>query len=335
MKKRMLKIIAIILLITTSICMIACGNNYGSNFQTNVGNGKENTKGETSNSYYLEYAPDDYVIDAKAKLTYDIHDVPDCHKTFRSFHYKKSLIDYINSKKNKDVQMEVKVNEYNQETLYDEILNTNARVLWSNGQTLTMANGNIYDIDDKYIYIVTTTHCLNGSTTENNLDYLSIKFIDNKIIKPIYAQDIIENTDCALIVIKKDDVDETILPLLKSINTSNMYQYKRSSINLYGTMYRHEDRKYHHYYGRTAENNDNLAFNPFIDADTANTEKGTSGGGLFDIYGNYYGYVASKIYTPNGWLPSLYNEIVRFNPNYGEKIEENEYYTIVTFEECE
>ena len=330
MKKRMLKIIAIILLITTSICMIACQNNYGSNFQTNIGNGKENTKGETSNSYYLEYAPDDYVIKAEPKLT----DSPDCDDIYRSLHYKKSLIDFINSKKNKDVQMEVNTSEYDEETLYNEILNTNARILWSDGKILTIANGNIYDIDEKYIYIVTASHCLHESTFENNLEYLSIKFIDNKVIKPIYAQERLGDFDCALIVINKSDVDETILPLLKSINTQNMYQYNRSAINIYGTMYRYADKKYHHYYGITKENNDNLAIHPFIESDSTNIEQGCSGGGLFDIYGNYYGFVSSKVYIPSVWLPSLYNEIVKFNPNYGDKIDETEYFTIVTFEEC-
>lgn len=334
MKKRMLKIIAIILLITTSICMIACGNNYGSNFQTNVGNGKENTKGETSNSYYLEYAPDDYVIKTETKLIYNIYDEPQCDKSYRSFHFKKSLIDFINSKKNKDVQMEIKKNEYDKETLYNEILNTNARISWSNENSLAMSNGSIYDIDDKYIYIVTSTHCLHNSTTENNLDYLSVKFIDNKIIKPIYAQDKIDNTDCALIVIKKEDVANEVLPLLKSINTENIYQYQNSLINLYGTMYKYADQKYHLYYGTTTENKDHLAINSTIDIDTTNIEDGCSGGGLFDIYGNYYGFVSSKIYIPINWIPSIYNEIVKFNPNYGEKIDTSEYFTPVTFEEC-
>ena len=114
-----------------------------------------------------------------------------------------------------------------------------------------------------------------------------------------------------------------------------MYQYNRSAINIYGTMYRYADKKYHHYYGITKENNDNLAIHPFIESDSTNIEQGCSGGGLFDIYGNYYGFVSSKVYIPSVWLPSLYNEIVKFNPNYGDKIDETEYFTIVTFEECE
>ena len=310
MKKEIKRVIAIVLLMSLSISMTACGNT----------NDETNTKQSTS--YYIDYEPEDVVYTIEH---YDEDEENDCRLLVGKHEFTKELLDTIYNHKNHDIEIEIK--DYTTNELHEELLKTYVKVSWAKGREYSNGSGSIYDIDDKYVYIVTALHCLNYGE-DITIENVGIKLMDNKLIKPI---EIIYNDnfgDMALIIIKKDDVDTNTLPLLKSINTKNIFQYNNSEIDVYGTLYNYNEKNFCYYTGKTVK--PTQIYNSSMMLQESNLIPGNSGGGLFDKYGNYYGLIHSVNMATSHWYMYLYNEIVNFNPEYGNLIDIDSYYTKLT-----
>lgn len=290
------KLGVIILMISLSVGMIACGNNDEyENISTNENN-KNFSDEDVSNDDLGEWGFQDTNLDEET-------------------------MEEIVSKKNKDVEMQINTNGYEGEELDEQILPT---VVYLEAKlensSLNMFTGNIYDIQDDFIYVITCSHGLH--TTTNDLDIpnygissAAITFITGERIH-INLDNIIlsRKWDMALIAISTKDISSETLSSLKSINVSNMY--KKDLTNEFLTGYRKDHNEYIKYIANVYCSNGRT-----IRCKDTTIERGCSGGGAFDKYGFYYGYFivgtnSDAYILYKQLLSSYYDLIISFNPNY-------------------
>ena len=181
-------------------------------------------------------------------------------------------------------------------------------------------SGNIYDIDDEYIYILTCGH----SFVETSEDYgkigfedlikdLKITFITGEEIfinpKFIYTH---SETDVTLIVLDKNLVSQETLNIVMSINVDNMYRRNLENTTIYEYAYSRADKAYIKYYALIKSTT-----NGVLDIKNTNVINGCSGGGFFDNTGTYCGMTYNSIFVVyTQVLPTIYELITIANPNY-------------------
>lgn len=257
----------------------------------------------------LYYDDDEYVIDTILS--------PDEHNY--SLQITKGEMDFIHDHKNSSYEIPINYDGYTEDELTNLILSTSVFVWYvEDGYQTKYSNGNIYDIDENYIYIICSNHGV-GNNGVRNVRNVKLRFVNNEVIEPIYMRNS-DVGDFALLVVDKEDVSNELLNVVHSINTKNLYQTIEENTTLYGYMYVIPT------YKQYMATIDYKIETSLILIDST-LENGTSGGGMFDIYGNYYGTIRSKTQLMyKNIFPNFYNYIVEFNPKYGEPLGE-----IITF----
>ncbi len=253
----------------------------------------------------LYYEDDEYVVDTIL--------FPDEHNYVHQI--TKSEMDFIHDQKDSSYEIPINYNGYTEDELTNLILSTSVFVGYiEDGYQTKYSNGNIYDIDENYIYIICSNHGVSNRGVYN-VDNVKLRFVNNEVIKPIHLRNG-NFGDFALLVVDKKDVSNELLNVIHSINTKNLYQTIEEDTVLYGYMYVIPA------YKQYTAIIDYLLPGPLRLKDS-DLENGTSGGGMFDIYGNYYGTVKNKTALSYVSLfPNFYNYIVEFNPQYGEPLGE-------------
>ena len=253
----------------------------------------------------LYFEDDEYVVDII--LSPDDHKLP--------LRITKEEIDFIHDHKNSAYEFPINYNGYTEDELTNLVLSTSVFVQYAEeGFETKLSNGNIYDIDDKYIYIICCNHGINNENVFN-VENVKLRFINNEIICPIYLKS--SNIgDYALLVVDKNDVSNELLNVVHSINTQNIYQTIEDETMLYAYVCSATTYKRHI---ATID----YSLNSTLFLKNSSLINGASGGGMFDIYGNYYG-VAKNQYglVYKSIFPNFYNFIVEFNPDYGEPLGE-------------
>ena len=268
MRKKVQKIIAFILLAAMSISVVACGTVEGgqvSSNNTNENADVEETETLKSLPFYKEY-------------------------------YSDGLLEQMSNNKNKDYEMEVGV--YNS---YDEMLSEYIKTFVSiktdfydshdQDDRFAIGSGNIYDIDDEYMYIITCMHIMRNSN-EDEIKEFYIRFVDDERIT-ISANNLFkrnDGTDIALIRVPLSEIPQSTLEVVKTINIDNAYNIPLDEFynsTLY--CYRYRDKVYNVSYVKNFQYRGLI----FTTKDN-NIEKGTSGGGVIDINGNYYTLMLSE-----------------------------------------
>jgi len=312
MKSRF-RVFTITTLLILSFVMIACdiendiidNRNYkqdnNSLQSTNALQTTNNTKKSGLDSILIEYEPEEYIFNEDINSTDGEY--------LYSLSITKELLDEIYNSKHNDYEIPLNFNGYTTNELSSLVLSTSTTIWYANDENnFNFLNGNIYDIDDNYIYIISCSHGI-GKENDFSLDNLRVRFISEEVIKPIYVKK--PRGDFSLIVVDKKSLSNETLNVIKSINTKYLYQTLVEELKVYGFMY-----NAHTYseYNATIENR--LAFS--LRLYNSNLKNGASGGGMFDIYGNYYGCVKSlNCLTYSNIFPDFYNAILEFNPYYG------------------
>lgn len=284
--KSIRKSIVICLIFSLFISLIACGNSE------NTSDG-ETEKILDENKYYISM-----------------------------FDMDEDLLNEIKSKKNKDVEVPYSESGYSEDELSELILSTNAfmSISFDDGSHMCYSfNGNIYDIDDDYIYILTCGHGFVKTSEDYGkkdfsdvLKYVKIRFVTGEVIegnpKYIYVS---ENNDVAIILLDKNLVSNNTMEVLHSINISKMYTKNLTNTSIYEYAYNYENKCYEKYYANVIGTRyDKLQVE-------TNAINGCSGGGFFDIHGTYSGMTYN-----NGHLlydkviTDFYELIKEMNPNY-------------------
>ena len=227
----------------------------------------------------------------------------------------------IINKKNKDVEITINDNGYSQEELDAIILSTYVFCTLQNNQNGIIAfSGNIYDITDDYIYILTCNHGIVRNSSEKEMEHydinnMQVKFIIGHEIDVNLNNILIDNKyDLALIMVETKDIPKETLEIIKSINIENLYKKDFINVSLYLKAYSLMNGLYESYYGLSQEK---IMGSLKVDE---NTIDGCSGGGFFDVYGHYY-VVRQGVVVHCQIFPNFYELILQLNPNYGEPIE--------------
>lgn len=268
MRKKVQKIIAFVLLVAMSVSMVACGTVESGQVGSN--NTDENVDVEE--------------IDTLRTLSF--------YKDF----YSDGFLTKMSNEKNKDYEMEVGV--YNS---YDEMLSEYIKTFVSiktdfydshdQDDRFAIGSGNIYDIDDEYMYIITCMHITSNSKNDIIKSFY-IRFVDDERITisadNLFRRD--DDIDIALIRIPLSEIPQSTLDVVKTINIDNAYNIALDEFynsTLY--CYRYRDKIYNVSYVKNIQHRGMS----FVTKDN-NIEKGTSGGGVIDINGNYYTLMLSE-----------------------------------------
>lgn len=294
MKSR-LKIFTIVILLMSSF-MVACSSSSDNASGNGTSNNDESqTPQIDENNYYI-----------------DLYDMDE------------DLLNEIISKKNDDVEIPYNENGYSAEELDALILSTNVKIssyaIDNPKGTWKTISGNIYDIDDEYIYILTCGHSFVDTTKEyeelgiNNLiKEVNITFINGEKISfnpnSIYIN---RKQDVSLVLLDKNLVSFETLNIIRSINIDHMYQKNLDNTTIYEYAYSLSDKTYIKYYALIKSTT-----NRVLDIQNTNIVNGCSGGGFFDNTGTYCGMTYNSIFVNYiDVIPTLYELIILANPNY-------------------
>lgn len=303
--KNKIKITMISFFLILSFIIVACSNKT----QTNENNTNER---EILAGNVYHYEDNECVLDLSCVANDKI-----CE-----YQLTKSDLDYIHNQKNTSYEIPINTTGYSTDTLYSYIISSSVLVVYEDPQNVASyiySSANIYDIDDKYIYIICSAHGIkvNGISKIENI---KVQFVNKELARPIYLRES-DVGDYALLVVDKNDISIDLLEVVHSINTENLYQTVTKDTTLYGCM--NVACIYNEYMATIDRNLDGAYL-----LKNSNLVSGTSGGGMFDIYGNYYGLVKNGSSLISFFIfPNFYNYIVEFNPEYGEPIGE-----IITFD---
>ena len=134
-------------------------------------------------------------------------------------------IEYLLSYKDRSIEMEYNENGYTDDELFTAVLPTMVSIenhVYSRttGETYTFTTGNIYDIDENYIYIVS---CLHGY--KSKIYDITLRFVDGFYLTlppdNVFSHDKI---DISLILVDKNDIPIETLNMLKSINIEHLLE---------------------------------------------------------------------------------------------------------------
>lgn len=275
--KNRLKIFTIILLIILSFVMIACDIEQDSNIANNLINSYTNTE----------------EIDNEENKTNE-DSFANCQ--FYQDYFSTGLLEEMSNNKNKDYEMEVGIYETEDEML-EEYFKTFLLIVCDfydvddNKIKTNAGSGNIYDIDDEYMYIITCVHITRNKKSDE-LQKITIRFVDDTLLElePDYLITPNNDIDIALIKIPLSLINESTLSIVKTINISHAYTGSLSEFeNSILYCYRFRQHKYEVSYVHNMEN----TIYGFSCKDN-NINDGTSGGGIIDKDGNYYAPVLKE-----------------------------------------
>lgn len=226
----------------------------------------------------------------------------------------------IIEKKNKDTEVQINPNGYTEAELEKQILPTVVSFVAKNGLgDGAFFNGNIYDIQEDYVYIITCQHGLCPGEYEEifNSEHYGIQFAfatfftEEKIKVSLDNIRLIENQDIALVAIETKDISKETLDVLKSINISNMYKkdLTENKVVGYAKINAGNFKKYEAVVESVMTYNIKVKDSTFV--------QGSSGGGVFDNNGNYCGFILSKpCLRYHNIIQPFYNSILEINPDY-------------------
>ena len=211
-----------------------------------------------------------------------------------SYQTQGEVIEAMLKDKNEEYEMEVGVYE-----TYDDMVEEYIKTFVSiktdfydvalEKMRVNVGSGNIYDIDDNYMYIITCAHIMHDNN-DDEIKSLYMRFVDDTTITIDGSNLFLRNDekDVALIRIPLTYFTKETLQLVKTINFRNTFDVsidEFSNNNLYA--YRYRDYIYNVSYVENIDISRLYTRNSFSLIDN-NIENGTSGGGVIDINGNYY-----------------------------------------------
>ena len=298
------KFIVIVLVLSLAVYMIVCIKDNTSNIE-NINN-TESTPNK-----------DETLFDA------NIYNAPT-----------KEYIAHLSSMKNKEYEVAYNENGYTEEELFEVVSPTIVSIvaecyepLRDNNITF-LSTGNIYDIDDKYVYIITCAHSLYDykeskevkETTE--VKQVNIRFVDDTHII-VEKDSIFKSKDYVLYRIDKEQIPNQTLLILRTINIDNYFNISLNDLEEYEYfVYKYSKKQY------VFGNVKGLYINTFyfdkeksivnsLELKNANIQSGMSGGGLFDKYGTYQGYVINDTCNTQV-INELEPLLLLSNENYGK-----------------
>lgn len=229
---------------------------------------------------------------------------------FYNKYYGDGLLEEMASNKNKDYEMEVGVYE-----TYDEMVAEYFKTFvsikadfydtYANEMRFGIGSGNIYDIDDKYMYIITCMHIMMNNNNDEIKEFY-IRFVDDTRVtigsECLYTRE--DEIDIALIKIPLSYFSQDTLNIVKTININNLYDISLDEF-YNSTLYcfRYRDLIYNVSYIQN--------ITPIVESFSldCSIEKGTSGGGVIDIYGNYYTLMLNEA-SINLKMLSFFNDLI-------------------------
>lgn len=229
---------------------------------------------------------------------------------FYNKYYGDGLLEEMASNKNKDYEMEVGVYETYDEMVAEYIktfVSIKADFYDSNANEMRfgVGSGNIYDIDDEYMYIITCLHIMSNDYNDEIKEFY-IRFVDDTRITIssdyLYLRE--DKKDIALIKIPLSFLSSNTLDVVKTININNVYNIPLDEFydsTLY--CFRYRDLIYNVSYVENIEQQGEIFT---LDC---NIEKGTSGGGVVDINGNYYTLMLNQA-TLNLQMLYFFNDLL-------------------------
>lgn len=277
------KLIASMLLLCVSISLLGCGNTAATSTSEEIEE-TENTENEITmieGGVYLE----DFV--------------------------NSEYIEYLSSHKNKNYEIQINPNGYTEDELFEVVAPT---VVYIENITEShhknMSGGNIYDIDDDYIYVLS---CAHGFSKDDATKELRLTFVTNEIITIPYENVSFCEKDYTIYKIPKNILSNETLNSLKSINIDNFLNKTKEDFEKNTTLY---------LYRYNGEVWTTYFTNTFSYLDTCFTSKndtkikGCSGFGLFDKDGTYYGpNLKNKVYFYS-FIYYVEDLITQHNKNY-------------------
>ncbi len=315
------KVILLITLITFSLSSVAC--------ETQQNESKPAENSQVTSNYIID---NDSYFEPEEDNPYSITTNRDNAKYYqrKDFEYVgkdknssfKEYIDYIISFKNKDIEMPIK-DDYTLEELEEEILRTSVqvKVKWvpsydQDSYRYNNAKGNIYDIDDQYIYIITCQHTFEECVAEDWQNYLNlnITFYGGESIdisRDCLANKEYEKNDFQMICIEKEMLSDSTLEQLKSINLTNYFYIDITDLSSYDIYHIDNDLKLS-YDGHLVERDGVV----LLDKNTVTTDFGNSGGGLFLQDGTYLCYVIQQDVLKINVIKYIYYLLIHANSEY-------------------
>ena len=215
-------------------------------------------------------------------------------KSSYSYQTQSEVIETMLKDKNEEYEMEVGVYE-----TYDDMVEEYIKTFVSiktdfydvalEKMRVNVGSGNIYDIDDNYMYIITCAHIMHDNN-DDEIKSLYMRFVDDTTITIDGSNLFLRNDkkDVALIRIPLTYFTKETLQLVKTINFRNTFDVsidEFSNNNLYS--YRYRDYIYNVSYVENIDITSIYNHDGFKLIDN-HIENGTSGGGVIDINGNYY-----------------------------------------------
>ena len=260
----------------------------------------------------------------------------------------REYIDYISSFKNKNVEINISNNGYTEEELYDILSKTAIRFRTNynldgksyHGEFM----GNIYDIDNQYVYIITCAHGMfDKNILHDNLELYAMFITNEEIeinIKNIYATSNSETSDkindFALITIPISNISQSTLNNVKSLNIDNFCDIPLNSIDNYNFYHISScvtDATITKENGLSLYSDGNLIIDEnnycdipnnliFIGKSVWNFCPGNSGSAIFDQYGNYHFFIrmtkqnSNESFVSTLFLPKIIDLLKESNSNY-------------------
>lgn len=236
----------------------------------------------------------------------------------------KDLLDSVKTMKNKEYEIEISDKPLTQDEIIEKILPTYVSIKW--GCTLdgerynSFINGNIYDITNDYIYIITCSHMFDTQfyygLSYDKTNNIEITFIDGTNIT--VQEDCfyyLENNDLGLIKINKSLLSNDTLNIIKSINIENMYLIPlENNATLYNIHYNASNKVFtNHIFNYEKV----LTYNGTKElCGNSDLTNGCSGGGMFDSYGNYFGFCENSYYIRYFQIFPDFEELLRQSSYY-------------------
>lgn len=225
-------------------------------------------------------------------------------RTWYNYNITKDELEEIKNKKNDECEISISDKELTKDELLEKFLPTVVS-LRLNFTTIDHQvhnlgfGGNIYDITDDAIYIITCSHSFDstwmGYEELKEYNYMQIMFIDGtKIEVNSECFYIPKGNDLALIKINKELLEQETLDIIKSINIDNMYLMSFSNSLTYTVRYS-DDVSSYNVYDYTCDEVEDWGYHNKILNGHGSLVNGCSGMGLFDMHGNYIGYCENGI----------------------------------------
>lgn len=261
----------------------------------------------------------DYNVDTDSEIVEETENIEDDIPLIESEIYLKDFVDLdyikkLSSYKNKDYEITINENSYTEEELFKICIPTIVYI-----ENITEAHhryltgGNIYDVDEEYIYILS---CAHGFDSHDPTTKIKITFFTNEIIEIPYEFVSFCEKDYSMYKIPKNLVSNETLNSIKSVNIDKFLSKSTNDFKKNTTLYlfRYNGEFWTTYYTKDFEYIGNA-----FEAKHGEIENGCSGFGYFDTNGTYYGpALKGKIYFYS-FICYIEELLIQANSNYFDK----------------